>query len=79
MIVAYVAAHAAGGAHRQNSATTWVNTSHNLGGAAGSAMTGVLIQMSGIASAIGGTAIAALLLLTVSALLHRRRAAPATA
>lgn len=29
MIVAYFAAHQAGGEHRQNSATTWVNTSHN--------------------------------------------------
>lgn len=47
MIVAYVAAHAAGGEHRQNSATTWVNTGHNLGGSVGSAGAGVLIQAAG--------------------------------
>ncbi|MDH6238390.1 MFS transporter [Cryobacterium sp. CG_9.6] len=69
MIVAYVAAHSAGGQHRQNSATTWVNTSHNLGGAAGSALAGVLIQAAGLVPAILSMAAATLCLLVVSALL----------
>ena len=72
MIVAYVAAHAAGGEHRQNAATTWVNTSHNLGGAGGSALAGVLIQLGGASSAVTATATGALALLVVSAVLARR-------
>jgi len=73
MIVAYVAAHTAGGEHRQNSATTWVNTSHNLGGAAGSALAGVIIQTTGVPPAIFGIAAATLPLLLVSALLGWRQ------
>lgn len=76
MIVAYVAAHTVGGGHRQNSATTWVNTSHNLGGAAGSALAGVLIQSTGVPTAIAGTAAAALVLLVISSVLSRRRSEP---
>lgn len=71
MIVAYVAAHAAGGTHQQNAATTWVNTGHNIGGAAGSALAGVLIQASGTPTAILAIGIAALLLLATSAVLAR--------
>ena len=74
MIVAYVAAHAAGGDTRQNSATTWVNTSHNLGGAAGSALAGVLIQSAGVPTAIAATVAAAFALLVISAALDGRRA-----
>ena len=73
MIVAYVAAHAAGGEHRQNAATTWVNTSHNLGGAGGSALAGVLIQLGGASLAVTATASGAVLLLIGSAVLARRR------
>ncbi|MGV8912541.1 MAG: MFS transporter [Rhodoglobus sp.] len=76
MIVTYVAAHASGGEHQQNSAMTWVNTSHNIGGAAGSALAGVLIQASGVPAAMGGMALGALLLLVVSALLSGRSARP---
>jgi len=72
MIVAYVAAHAAGGEHRQNAATTWVNTSHNLGGAGGSALAGVLIQLGGTSLAVTATTTGALLLLIASAVLARR-------
>jgi predicted MFS family arabinose efflux permease len=72
MIVAYVAAHAAGGEHRQNAATTWVNTSHNLGGAGGSALAGVLIQLGGASLAVTATTAGALVLLVASALLARR-------
>ena len=72
MIVAYIAAHTAGGEHRQNSATTWVNTSHNLGGAAGSALAGILIQTTGVPPTILGIAAATLPLLIVSALLGWR-------
>jgi len=73
MIVTYVAAHTSGGDHQQNSAMTWVNTSHNVGGAAGSALAGVLIQASGVPAAIGGIGLGALLLLVVSAMLSGRR------
>jgi predicted MFS family arabinose efflux permease len=72
MIVAYIAAHTAGGDHQQNAATTWVNTSLNVGGAAGSAVAGVLIQAAGIPIAILGIAIAAAVLLATSAILARR-------
>lgn len=72
MIVAYVAAHATGGEHRQNAATTWVNTSHNLGGAGGSALAGVLIQLGGTSLAVTATTTGALLLLVASAVLARR-------
>ncbi|MBC7594162.1 MAG: hypothetical protein H7288_09525 [Kineosporiaceae bacterium] len=72
MIVAYLAAHTAGGDHRQNSATTWVNTSHNLGASAGSALTGVLIQSGGIPTAILVVAGAGMLFLAVSATLDWR-------
>lgn len=73
MVVAYIAAHTAGGEHRQNSATTWVNTSHNLGGAAGSALVGVLIQTAGISLAITAIGGCAVLLLGASAVLARLR------
>lgn len=72
MIVAYVAAHAAGGEHQQNAATTWVNTGHNVGGAAGSALVGVLIQASGPSTAILGIGIVAAGLLALSVVLSRR-------
>lgn len=64
MIVAYFAAHRAGGEHRQNSATTWVNTSHNAGAALGSAIAGIFIQVASgqVATiAIAGGAVVALL------------------
>ena len=72
MIVAYIAAHAAGGEHQQNAATTWVNTSHNVGGAAGSALAGVLIQTAGTSIALLAVGVTAALLLAVSATLSRR-------
>ncbi|MBA8816826.1 putative MFS family arabinose efflux permease [Microbacterium halimionae] len=71
MIVAYVAAHAAGGERQQNAATTWVNTSHNLGGAAGSATAGILIQQGGVPTAIIGTAVVAVLIIALSGILAR--------
>lgn len=73
MILAYISAHSAGGVQRQNSATTWVNTSHNLGGSAGSALTGILIQAAGAPLAVAGTAAFALFLLAISGGLAWRR------
>ncbi|WP_040163326.1 MFS transporter [Microbacterium gorillae] len=70
MIVAYVAAHAAGGESRQNSATTWVNTSHNLGASVSGAVAGVMIQLGGVPLATTLVAGGALVLLLVSAALH---------
>lgn len=75
MIVAYLAAHHAGGEHRQNSATTWVNTSHNIGASAGSAVAGVAIQATTVPNAIGGLAAAAAVLLAASIVMERRGAA----
>ncbi len=48
MIVAYVGANDFGGETRKTESTTWVNTSHNIGGAAGSAVAGFVIQASGV-------------------------------
>lgn len=71
MIVAYFAAHQAGGEHRQNTATTWVNTSHNVGAALGSALAGMIIQIETVPAAtlviVGGAAV----LLVASAVLNR--------
>ena len=72
MIVAYHAAHHAGGEHRQNSATTWVNTSHNIGASAGSAVAGFVIQATTVPNAIGGLAAAAAVLLAASIVMERR-------
>jgi MFS family permease len=71
MIVAYFAAHQAGGEHRQNSATTWVNTSHNVGAAGGSALAGVIIQATTVPTAVLGIAGGAAVLVAASAVLGR--------
>lgn len=69
MIVSYVAAHAAGGRYQQNAATTWVNTGHNIGAAAGSAIAGVLIQAAGAPTAVVGICAAAAVIVLVAAAL----------
>ncbi|KAA9134929.1 MFS transporter [Microbacterium caowuchunii] len=71
MIVAYFAAHQAGGEHRQNSATTWANTSHNVGATLGSALAGVIIQAVTVPAATFGIAAGAAALLIAGALLSR--------
>lgn len=71
MIVAYFAAHRAGGEHRQNSATTWVDTSHNIGAATGSALAGIVIQATTVPVATVGIAGVSAALLVASALLGR--------
>ena len=73
MIVAYFAANDFGGDHRKTESTTWVNTSHNIGAAAGSALAGIVIEVAGVNAsflAIGG--IAVLLLVDASVLAYRR-------
>ncbi|UOR03285.1 MFS transporter [Leucobacter allii] len=70
MIVGYMAAGTMGGEHRQNSATTWVNTGHNLGSAAGSALIGIGLQLAGAPTAMLWTAGAAALLLLVAGVLN---------
>lgn len=74
MIVAYLAAPAAAGARQQNAATTWVNTSHNLGATLVSAVAGVMIQRAGVPFAVLAVAGAALVLVLLSAVLLRRAA-----
>lgn len=71
MIVAYFAAHQAGGEHRQNSATTWANTSHNVGAALGSALAGIMIQATTVPAAVLGIATGSVILLIASAVLSR--------
>ncbi|MGM1017457.1 MAG: MFS transporter [Actinomycetota bacterium] len=73
MIVAYFAAHQAGREHRQNSATTWVNTGHNIGAAAGSALAGIIIQAASVPAATMGIASGAALLLVAGAVLGTGR------
>jgi len=77
MIVGYFAASGFGGAHRQTMATTWVNTSHNLGAAAGSVVAGIVIEAAGPAESILATAALAAVLILASALIlvgaHRIR------
>ncbi|QMU98047.1 MFS transporter [Microbacterium esteraromaticum] len=70
MIVGYMAAGTMGGDHRQNSATTWVNTGHNLGSAAGSAVIGVGLQLAGAPTAMIWTAGAAAVLLLIASVLN---------
>lgn len=71
MIVAYVAAQGSGGEHQQNSATTWVNTSHNIGASAGSALAGILIQSHGVPLSIIAVVAAGVLLVAAGGALAR--------
>ena len=71
MIVAYFAAHHAGGERRENSATTWVNTSHNVGAALGSAVTGIIVQAATVPTAVAAITGTAVILLGASAVLGR--------
>jgi predicted MFS family arabinose efflux permease len=73
MIVAYLAAHTAAAGRRQNAATTWVNTSHNLGSTVIIAVAGILIQYTSvpISTVVIGTV--SLLLLAVAGALSSRR------
>lgn len=49
MVLAYLSANAESDAGSRNAATTWVNTSHNLGSASASAAAGILIQQISLA------------------------------
>jgi MFS family permease len=78
MIAACFGANDFGGGTRKTESTTWVNTSHNIGGAAGSAVAGVVIQASGVSQSffVAGALslallIAAWVLASVSPLNHR--------
>lgn len=68
MIVAYLSAHAEGGACHQNAATTWVNTAHNLGSAAASALTGWSMQAMSAPAAVTSTHLTAATILVASVL-----------
>ena len=73
MIVAYFAANDFGGEHRKTESTTWVNTSHNIGAAAGSALAGIVIEAAGVNESfltVGGVAL--LLLVMASVLAYHR-------
>ena len=72
MIVAYVAAQVAGGEHQQSSATTWVNTSHNIGASAGSAAAGILVQWIGVSLSVLAVVGVGLALVATGGMLARR-------
>ena len=72
MIVAYFAANGFGGSGRQTESTTWVNTSHNVGAAAGSAAGGVLIEAWSANVAFGACAAAAAVLVVVSVAIYAK-------
>ena len=67
MVAAYMAAPARASARRSNAATTWVNSSYNLGSAGGSAITGVLIEHVGSAQSVLAVCCALLCLVVVGA------------
>ncbi|MBC7762573.1 MAG: MFS transporter [Candidatus Saccharibacteria bacterium] len=67
MIVAYFAANDFGGATRQTESTTWVNTAHNVGAAAGSALSGFLVESWNVSSTFLTTAAAAAVFVALSA------------
>lgn len=69
MVVAYVAAQTIGEVERQSSATTWVNTAHNLGSALAGAVAGWSIQTMSAPAAVTTTLLGAGALWTISALL----------
>jgi len=72
MIVAYLAAHTAAKGRQQNSATTWVNTSHNLGSTLIIAATGVLIQQTSVPVSTAFIGVASLALLAAGAAMGSR-------
>jgi len=73
MIVAYFAANDFGGEDRKTESTTWVNTSHNVGAAIGSALAGMVIQVAGVnASFLTAGGIAVLVLVAAFVLASRR-------
>ena len=72
MIVAYFAANEFGGQTRQTESTTWVNTSHNVGAAAGSAGGGLLIEAWSANIAFAASAAAAAVILAVSAAIYAK-------
>ena len=73
MILAYFAANDFGGEHRKTESTTWVNTSHNIGAAAGSALAGIVIEVTGVNESFLAVGAIALLLLVVASFLAYRR------
>ena len=71
MVAAYIAAPARASARRSNAATTWVNSSYNLGSAGGSAVTGVLIQHVGSTQTVLAVCCVSLCLVAVGTVLLR--------
>jgi len=68
MIVAYFAANDFGGKDQKTQATTWVNTSHNVGGSVGSAAAGFVIQQASVTTSYTIMGAACLLLVGAAAL-----------
>ncbi|WP_183086221.1 MFS transporter [Mycetocola tolaasinivorans] len=71
MIVAYLASQDFGGELRRTESTTWVNTAHNVGGTAGTALAGFVIQGVGPGSSFLAIGAVSLVLLLVAAPLSR--------
>lgn len=73
MIVALFAANDFGGTARQTESTTWVNTAHDVGAAAGSALSGFLVESWNVSSTFLTTAAAAAVLVALSTGISARR------
>ena len=71
MVAAYIAAPARAPIRRSNAATTWVNSSFNLGAAGASAVTGVLVQHVGSTWTVLAVCCTSLCLVAVGAVLLR--------
>lgn len=71
MITAYFVASRFGSNEQATEVNTWVNTSQNIGSAAGSALAGVLIETSGIGISFVAAGVAALALVVVGLLFAR--------
>lgn len=75
MIVAYLAAHNAANGLQQNAATTWVNTSHNVGSTLVIAAAGILIQQTSVPVSTVVIGVASLVVLAAGGVLGSRRGA----
>ena len=76
MIVAYFGANDFGGDTRKTESTTWVNTSHNIGGALGSAIAGIVIQASAVPQSFFVAGAISLALLIAAGVLASRKVHP---
>lgn len=78
MIAAYVAASSFGTDQQATEVNTWVNTSQNIGSAAGSALAGLLIETSSTRLSFTAAGVLTLVLVAAGLCLARTKAHPST-